>query len=398
MRDAREIHVVFLPSWYPADPQDISGSFFREQALALRHIGIKVGVIAPSLRSMKRPLSALRGAGRIYCEDDHGIPTYRSYLPHLTPRLQTITSRRLSKRALRLFDEYIKAQGRPDLLHVHAALPAGEAAIAIMARHRIPFVLSEHSTALARGRVGSRGVRQMREVNRMASACYAVSSPFAKLLESRLGLEPNACGVMPNSVSDLFLSGEIQSKNSAGFQFCHVSLLDGKKNVAALIRAFASRFRGDATVSLVIGGNGPTRPALQQLARDCGVSRQVEFVGALSRGQVRDLLARSDAFVLPSQFETFGVVLVEATAMGVPIIATRCGGPEDIVTDRNGILVPVGDTAALGAAMQRMREDRACWDPQRIRRECRDRFSAEVLTRQWRDIYAALVSRQDTPT
>jgi glycosyltransferase involved in cell wall biosynthesis len=202
---------------------------------------------------------------------------------------------------------------------------------------------------------------------------------------------------MPNSVSGLFTDSGVERKHGGGFRFCHVSFLDSKKNVDALIRAFASSFRNDATVSLVIGGDGPSGPALQKLARDCGILRQVEFTGKLSRRQVRDVLDRSDAFVLPSRFETFGVVLIEATAMGLPVIATRCGGPEDIVTERNGILVPVGDTAALGAAMLRMYETRACWDRQSIRDECHERFGADSLARRWREIYAACAHQPGTP-
>lgn len=391
------MHILFLPSWYPSHPDDARGSFFREQALALHSAGHKVGIIAPAMVSLRQPISALRTSGSCVIECDEGMPTYRSKSLNFTPRQWQMISRRFGKAALRLFDEYLKSEGRPDVLHVHAALPAGGAAMAIKARHRIPFVLSEHSTALARGRLNATGLHQMRDVIGMASASYAVSSPFARLLESRLGLDGDTCRVMPNSVSDIFMDREIEKKNGRDFQFCHISLLDAKKNVEALIHAFASKFRNDETVSLVIGGDGPSRPALQNLTRECGVSGQVEFAGPLSRSQVRDVLARSDAFVLPSHFETFGVVLIEATAMGLPVIATRCGGPEDIVTDKNGILVPVDDTAALAAAMQRMYESRVHWDRQRIRDDCRERFGADALVRKWREIYAACADQTEIP-
>jgi glycosyltransferase involved in cell wall biosynthesis len=77
----------------------------------------------------------------------------------------------------------------------------------------------------------------------------------------------------------------------------------------------------------------------------------VRFLGALAPEQVPQQHAASDAFVLASFEETFGVVLVEALMSGRPVVATRCGGPEDIVHEGNGWLVPPGDPAALAAAM-----------------------------------------------
>ena len=389
------MHVLFLPSWYPAHPDDVAGSFFREQALALKNIGAKVGVVAPALRTMKRPVSALRDARRVSVDYEDDFPTYRGHVPHLTPWQWQMTSLRFGKVALRMFDDYIVRNGRPDMLHVHAALPAGGAAIAIKKRHRIPFVLSEHSSSLARGRLNSTGVRQMRNVIEMASASHAVSSPFAKLLENSLGLNEGTCRVMPNSVSANFMDRKIETENGSCFRFCHISSMDANKNVAELLHAFARGFRKDKTVSLVIGGDGPSRSALQNLSRELGITSQVEFAGALSRKQVLDVLARSDAFILPSHFETFGVVLIEATAMGLPVIATRCGGPEDIVTEENGILVPTHDTPALAEAMQRIYETRESWDRQRIRDDCRERFGADTLARKWLQIYRACANQQE---
>lgn len=389
MEMASSMHILFLPSWYPSDPDDVGGSFFREQANALQASGCKVGVIAPALTPLRRPAAALRCAGKIRIELDNGVPTYRASTPNITPRQSNLIFHRVGNLGSRLFDRYVEQEGLPDIIHVHAALSAGAAALKIRARHRVPFVLSEHSSALARGRINSSGLNQMRKVFDGASSAYAVSSTFASLLESRLGLQSGACQVMPNSVNDLFFREAISLARPGGFQFCHISLLDPNKNVDALIRAFASGFRGLQDVSLVIGGDGSTRLALQDLARQLGVDNQVTFPGRLSRSQVRDVIARSDTFVLPSRFETFGVVLIEATAMGVPIIATRCGGPEDIVTENNGLLVPVGDVAALAAVMQRMYKTCEQWDRQRIREECRERFGAAALARKWQEIYSA---------
>lgn len=376
------MHVLVLPSWYPTGSDDIAGSFFREQAIAVQQAGAKVGVIALSLRSLRR-----RGAGPLpFREDDEGVATYRGSLLNFTPRIYQLIQLRTVGILRDLYRAYVAREGRPDIVHVHCAVPAGAGALHLRDRHDIPFVLSEHSSALVGDRLGRSGVVLAKRVAQGAAARFAVSTVFAKTLEQRLGLAQGGFSVMPNMVDDRFLGADLPDR-AGEFRFLHVSLLDANKNVETLVRAFGERFKGRAEVSLVIGGDGPSCRQLQSLSRELGLEKQISFRGMLSRDQVRAALAESDAFVLSSRIETFGVVLIEALAMGVPVIATRCGGPEDIVTETSGSLVPVGDVPALGAAMEDMIDNRSRWNRHSLREDCRARFGAEAVTLRWLEIY-----------
>ena len=82
----------------------------------------------------------------------------------------------------------------------------------------------------------------------------------------------------------------------------------------------------------------------------------------------------ADAFVLSSAYETFGVVLIEALACGKPVVSTACGGPDYIVTEENGLLVPVGDTQALGAALEQMIRTIDRYDPFRLKQDLSPSF------------------------
>ena len=99
-----------------------------------------------------------------------------------------------------------------------------------------------------------------------------------------------------------------------------------KKGQADLLRAFAERFAGDPSVRLGIGGDGPERGRLHELAGSLAIAEQVDWLGALDRDGVRQAMCEADAFVLPSRLETFGVVVIEALACGLPVVATRSGG------------------------------------------------------------------------
>jgi glycosyltransferase involved in cell wall biosynthesis len=136
-----------------------------------------------------------------------------------------------------------------------------------------------------------------------------------------------------------------------------VSRLSREKGLHHLIEAVASpELRGIATVR--IAGDGPERARLEADVRDRGLEYVVDFAGWLDYEDVPAFLQSLDIFVLPSLFEGFGVAAVEASAAGLPVIASRVQGLPDVVVDgETGILVPPGDGAALARAIRSLLDD-----------------------------------------
>ena len=107
-------------------------------------------------------------------------------------------------------------------------------------------------------------------------------------------------------------------------------------------------------VTLVIAGDGPERPALEGRVAELGLDARVRFLGSVPRETVLRLFRASDASVLPSAWENFPHTVVEALAVGCPVIATAVGGVPEVVRDgENGLLVPPGDAAALADSIER---------------------------------------------
>lgn len=90
-------------------------------------------------------------------------------------------------------------------------------------------------------------------------------------------------------------------------------------------------------------------------------------------------MRHSNAFVLASRTETFGVVYIEALSQGLPIIATRCGGPESIVTSDNGLLVPIENIPELTKALLTLYENHVNYDPVRLRQDCLQQFGSRAI-------------------
>lgn len=387
------LHVLILPSWYPRIATNVEGSFFREQALALSRTGTKVGVVATSLGSMRSPLAALKSSYSIRFENDNGLPTYRYTVPNVAPRQWWLNSRRILNATRKVFWLYVEEHGWPDIIHVHSLLNAGHAARAIGEETRIPYVILEHSTAFQRGLVPRAKLSDVRLASSQANGRFAVSSALAWVMGSTLGESAGRWCVVPNPVSDIFLERALAAPPASPV-FVHVSTLERKKNVQMILRAFARAFwRGRA--QLRIGGNGNTLADLRRLAKELDIERQVRFLGHLSRSEVREAIEGSTAFVLSSDHETFGVVLVESMALGRPVIATRCGGPENVVTPETGLLVDKGDVEGLAEAMKTIATAPGRFDSKVVRASCAARYSAASVMRRWTDIYAAILSSHE---
>ena len=164
-------------------------------------------------------------------------------------------------------------------------------------------------------------------------------------------------------------------------------LVDRTKNVSGVIQALALARQEEPGMRLTIIGDGPDRSMLQELVAQHGLKGSVIFLGRLPNSGVLEQIAHAGAVIINSNVETFSVVTGEALAQGKPVIATRCGGPQGFVSPENGVLIEVGDTAALSTAMLHLKRQAATYDPAVIRRSVSDRFSPEAVGRAFVSVY-----------
>lgn len=170
-----------------------------------------------------------------------------------------------------------------------------------------------------------------------------------------------------------------------------VGRFDRQKGFDLLLRAFsliAARF---PAWDLVIVGDGPERPALEQMVRDLGLAQRVVLVG--SAGNVGDWYRRADLYVMSSRFEGFPNTLVEAMAHGVPAVSFDCAtGPADIIRDGvDGLLVPPEDVEGLSSALSRLMSDDVLRQKLASRAvEARERFSIFRIAEMWEELFKEL--------
>jgi glycosyltransferase involved in cell wall biosynthesis len=172
----------------------------------------------------------------------------------------------------------------------------------------------------------------------------ALAESLAKIVK---GLEP---AIVPNVVDTEFFRLP-SSPVSRPIDVLYVGTLVKKKGVDLLLRAVAELVARGSPIHTRVIGDGPERGALEGLSASLGLVGRVSFTGAADRNGVREAMWRSRVFVLPSRVETFGLVVAEAMACGLPVVATVSGGPESFVRPPFGWLAPVENYEALAAAI-----------------------------------------------
>lgn len=391
----KPVHALWIPSWYCLEEDPIKGIFFKEQAQALRQAGINIGVIYPEIRPLRHlTLSlGLKNHFQTSFKDEAGIPTVRMHGWNLFPCWGKRQMQAWVAAAMRLMECYVARRGLPTVIHAHSVLWGGICAEAIAQKYQIPYIITEHFTGMQQLAPLGEDLKTcwsrpyLRMAYQNAHQVFAVGSALKQAIES---LTDREVVVMPNFFDEVFFQLKPASSTKEPFRYLCLAQLSDTKNYPLLLRAFQKAYKQNPQLVLEIGGSGKIRGQLEKLSASLGIASAVHFLGGLSRGEVAAAMQRAHAFVLASRIETFGVVLIEALATGLPVIATCCGGPEDIVHQANGMLVPSNDEDALAQAILEMPKQYDHYDPKLLRADVIERFGKKTITEKIIHTYQSL--------
>lgn len=282
--------------------------------------------------------------------------------------------------------EFTRREGREyDLIHSHYWLSA-EVASVLKSEWRAPTVQMFHTLGLVKGQVqddslnGELAVREAAERAAVAMADRIVAASEIELAElvSLYGADAEKIRVIPLGVdTGLFHPlRQADARDALGRDSCqHSVLFVGRieliKGIDVLLEAVGDLLRDRPDLRrrvclVVVGGaidpkdDGSESEKFRELHRMVearGIADNVEFVGSLDQRELALYYAAADICAVPSLTESFGLVALEAMACGTPVVATRVGGLQTVVTPESGLLVPPGDAEALGRAIARLIDD-----------------------------------------
>ena len=346
---SRSPHVLTLTPFYPSANDDAAGCFVAEPLGALVQTGIAQTVLAvqPFYRGKLRahesgvPAQWLR---YFSLPGGFGLPTAGAFLfARIVGRVREL------QRSLRI-----------DLVHAHAALPCGHAAMLLSAELGIPYVVSVHgldafSTEQVAGRAGEWCSRISQRVYRSSRRVICISERVREQVLEGAGSTARTSVVYNGVDPDLF-SPSTES-TSSGLTVLSVGNLIPIKGHDLLIRAVASLAPEFPSLALEIIGDGPERSRLQVLTQQLQIEQRVSFLGRQSRHEVVAAMRRCTVFALPSRYEGLGCVYLEAMSTGKPVIGCRGQGIAELIQHgSNGFLVgPENEkelTLALGMLLR----------------------------------------------
>ncbi len=336
--------VLIVSRIYPDEYGFQGGIFIHNQARVLKNKGINVAVLFLDYRSLrkKRPFGF-----SIYNLDD--IEVFRVAIPCGPFGLLTNTAFPMIDS---IFARFVFSKwGVPDILHAHC-WNSGIDAKRISQGWKIPYVITEHGSDVLMHKLNCIEKKKACAVYRDAQTVICVSN---KLKQSLRAYSDREVLVIPNVIPDYMkITCNNIDKSNSSFRFVTVCNLVESKRVDLIIKSLAVLSKDFDNLELWIVGDGKQDKYLRELVAATTNSKNIVFLGRLANSQLPQIYAKCDCFVLASNYETFGVVYIEAMACGLPVIATKCGGPEEFVNETNGIMIDINNEEELSFAMREM--------------------------------------------
>jgi glycosyltransferase involved in cell wall biosynthesis len=340
----RALHVLTLTPFYPRDGDDSQGCFVAEPLRALANVGVcsKVVALQPVYRERLRVAESNVPAEWIRyfsLPGIFGLPTAGAFV---------------FARIIGQMRELVRSH-RIDLIHAHAPLPAGHAAMLLNSELGVPYVVSVHgldafSNEQIGGRVGEWCSRISRRVYQGSRRVICVSELVRERVLSELGSRVRT-SVVYNGVDTQFFSPGSVAPSENPTVLC-VGNLVSIKGHEVLVRAIASIVAEFPKLILEVIGQGPELPRLRKLIGNLGIVGRVQFHGQRPRQYVADAMRRCTVFALPSSYEALGCVYLEAMSCGKPVIGCRGQGIAEVIRQgSNGYMVGAGNDKELALVL-----------------------------------------------
>jgi glycosyltransferase involved in cell wall biosynthesis len=331
-------------------------------------------------------------------DPNNGMPTsdnemivYKTEALNPYPKLPKQAFKSYKKSISALVQHIIAKQGRPDLVFINSSLFAGASLAKHLHEQSIPYMVSEHlkEFIIADGWTAFQKVCIKNSYN-YASRIIATSAALKNNIQSEFNISDEKIVLIPNPAD--VQSFSLRTENIEGpFTFIAIALLRQEKRLDILINAFARLIEKMPDAVLTIVGDGPEKDNLKLLSRKLNISKRVNFTGYQRKPAVAEMLRHHHVLVLSSEVETFGVALVEAMTAGLPVIATRCGGPESIVSPDTGMLVKRNDPFKLAKAMQKMIDRYSTYDPNKIRHIALEQYGDKTYVARITETISSIV-------
>jgi teichuronic acid biosynthesis glycosyltransferase TuaC len=340
----RPLHVLTLTPFYPSEGDDSTGCFIAEPLEWTAKLEVTSSVFAAQPFYRRRVHARKSGIPATWVRyfslpGRFGLPAAGAFL---------------FARIVGLVRKLHRSQPI-DVIHAHAPLPCGHAAMLLSAELGVPYVVSVHGldvfgTTQVGGRAGEWSRRISQRAYRSSRRVICISEHVREQVLEGMGRTVRTSVVYNGVNPELFSPGSELSDPK--LIVLSVGNLIPIKRHDLVVRAVATLVSEFPALTLEIIGEGGERKSLENLARELKIAGRVHFFGRQARDQVAEAMRRCTVFALPSQYEGLGCVYLEAMSVGKPAIGCRGQGIAEIIQHgSNGFLVGPGNEKELTLAL-----------------------------------------------
>lgn len=283
-----------------------------------------------------------------------------------------------------------RSLGPFDVIHAHGSTLTGNLGLLLRSAIGTPLVVTEHSSPYPRLR--SRGFSRWLTRRALEGADLALFVSAGLRQEfAALGIKPQRAEVSYNPVDTRLF--DIRNSTPLGERrdILFVGRLEPFKGALRAVQAFQAIARGHPGWTMTVVGEGPEMLAVRNLVNaDETLRERVRLLGQLDKVAIARRMNEASFLILPSERETFGLVVAEAMGCGLPVIIGETIAAREYVGEEAGLSVPATDTAEIAAVMERMIAALPGYDPGRIRAGVVARFAFDVFGSRMRDLYQSL--------
>lgn len=383
--------ICIIANGYPTKLEPQFGCFEKDQALALKKAGHQVCILYVDGRF--RYYWRKIGVTHIKDNDINIWGIYLFPMALLNAINYGLGLKVRSYMLDKIFNCMLKEEGMPDIIYAHFQWNIAISTF-LKEKYDLPLVGMEHWSFLNNKELPKRIKIQGNVAYNKTDKIIAVSNSLRDKIYEHYH---HRSIVVHNMVGEEFFDMPIiKSRKCDKLLFISTGSLIKRKGYDLLIKAFSEITSQLGSWELIIIGDGSERENLQQMINTFHLDDNIKLLGRKNKQEIISFLCDSDIFVFPSRMENFSVAVLEALSLGLPVVATICGGIRECIDEENGILVPVDDVGALANGILDIYKKLKNYDCRAIADECKKRFAPEVIAQQLSSIFEEVVTNHQS--
>ncbi|PLX22871.1 MAG: hypothetical protein C0599_05435 [Salinivirgaceae bacterium] len=390
----QDLKVLYITSWFPLKNAPNRCVFFREQIVLISK-SLNVSILEVETVPIFK-IKKIFAKNSLKVEKQGNYNIYRIQIYRVPPKRMKLRNKYLNKVVCVNYKKVILKEQKFDLIHVHAMWPGGLFGYFISKKFGLPMVVTEHASYLESLFRKESYKSNIEKIVNQTLQFFAVGSKLKKMFSN---FNIDNCDVIPNFINfEKFTYIRKRTSNDDVFSLAIIGNINSKiKGPDVILKALnkvVNEYNCKSIVLNVVGTKRLDDEFIEYIAKN-NLDHNVKLQGYIPNDALPEFLSNMDALVISSRKETFSIAGIEAMATGIPVVSTRCGGPEDYIIDGfNGYLVDNENYEELAKSICKIIQEYDKFDLPEIKKHAYNNYSHDAVIPKQLEYYNNILSKE----